>query len=339
MQRRQQAVNAAAGIRRAEITAPGHTVIIPAYNAELFLERAVTSALEQTVASLEVIIVDDGSQDGTPALARALAAQDGRVRVLAMERNGGPGAARNLGLDHARGEWIAVLDADDAMAPTRLAQLTALAATARADVVADNLLIQPDSATGGPLVPMFQIEHNTPILISLETFVRRNEPLGADRGLGYLKPMVHRQMLQRTKARYRPELRIGEDYHFCLDLLAAGAVYAVTSEALYLYTARAGSISYRLSRRDTLALIEAHQAFVQSYAERMTPGLRQSLSTRAAALKTADRFQRLVESLRSGALAPAGSLMTRHPELLPVLARSAVEGFTRRIRSVMGGRS
>lgn len=88
------------------------SVIVPAYNATRTLEATVRSALAQTVRDLEVIVVDDGSRDDTPALARSIAKTDARVSVL-TRANGGVAAARNTGIRAARGKYVALLDADD----------------------------------------------------------------------------------------------------------------------------------------------------------------------------------------------------------------------------------
>ena len=88
------------------------SVIIPAYNAEKTLLPCCESILRGQDAEMEVILVDDGSTDGTPALCDAIAAQDGRVKVIHTP-NGGPGSARNKGMEAAAGEWIAFTDADD----------------------------------------------------------------------------------------------------------------------------------------------------------------------------------------------------------------------------------
>ena len=83
--------------------APRVTVVLIAYNAEARIERALETVLAQTLASLEVVVVDDGSADATVAVATAVAATDPRVRVL-QQRNGGPASARNHGIREARGD-------------------------------------------------------------------------------------------------------------------------------------------------------------------------------------------------------------------------------------------
>ena len=87
---------------------------------------------------LEVLIVDDGSTDNTAEVARQLALAYPSVHLVLLHKNGGPAKARNAGLDVARREWVAVLDADDAFMPERLERLTRAANGLNADVVVDN---------------------------------------------------------------------------------------------------------------------------------------------------------------------------------------------------------
>jgi len=97
---------------------PLTSVVIPAYNAELFIERTLRSVLRQTHSNLEVIVVDDGSTDKTRAIAEA-AAMDDRVRIISVP-NGGVAKARNIGIAEANGEFVAFLDADDLWHPTKI---------------------------------------------------------------------------------------------------------------------------------------------------------------------------------------------------------------------------
>jgi glycosyltransferase involved in cell wall biosynthesis len=94
------------------------SVIIPAFNVELYLADAVRSAIGQTWKQVELIIVDDGSSDGTGALADRLAAGEERIRVI-HQRNRGVSAARNAGIAAANGEFVCFLDADDVLLPDK----------------------------------------------------------------------------------------------------------------------------------------------------------------------------------------------------------------------------
>ena len=96
------------------------SVVIPAYNAALWLPDALQSVLRQTYTDWEAIVVNDGSTDGTAAVVKSYSEQDGRIRLLTQAANRGPATARNLGLLDARGEYIAFLDADDIWMPTKL---------------------------------------------------------------------------------------------------------------------------------------------------------------------------------------------------------------------------
>ena len=96
------------------------SVVIPAFNAETWLPAALESACRQTLADIEILVVDDGSIDRTSSVAMAHAARDARIRVIRRE-NGGVGAARNTAIRQARGKYIAPLDADDLWAPEKLA--------------------------------------------------------------------------------------------------------------------------------------------------------------------------------------------------------------------------
>lgn len=96
------------------------SVIMPVYNAAVWLHRAVDSVLAQSHANLELVVVDDGSQDDSHAILEAYACADARVRVQRQPANGGVAAARNAGIAVARGDFIAFLDADDWWHPAKL---------------------------------------------------------------------------------------------------------------------------------------------------------------------------------------------------------------------------
>ena len=118
------------------------SVIIPAFNAARYLDEAVASALRQTYRDLEIIVVDDGSTDDTKAVMDRYA-DHSSVRYL-RQHNRGPGAARNSGASIARGEYLAFLDADDALMPDSVEARVALAhgESPRLDFIFANYLVR-----------------------------------------------------------------------------------------------------------------------------------------------------------------------------------------------------
>src|SRR5699024_1103597 len=98
------------------LSRPPLSVVIPCKNGAQFIEEAVRSALNQTFRHIEVIVIDDASSDNTRGVVGALAARDRRVRLL-EGRGLGPGAARNDGVNAARGRYLTFVDADDKVLP------------------------------------------------------------------------------------------------------------------------------------------------------------------------------------------------------------------------------
>lgn len=98
---------------------PQVSIIVPVYKVEKYIRECVESILQQTFTNFELILIDDGSPDASGRMVDELAAQDARIRVF-HQQNAGPGAARNLGLEQAKGEFINFVDADDCVEPTFL---------------------------------------------------------------------------------------------------------------------------------------------------------------------------------------------------------------------------
>lgn len=223
------------------------SVLIPAYNAEGIILRALDSARSQTISDIEIIVVDDASTDGTVALVEGMSALDARIRLLKRGTNGGPAAARNMGLYFAEGEWIALLDADDAMQPQRLEHL--LARAGKQDVlVADNLEMYDFQAQQVARIGVDPALIGDGLRLDARGYVARcrtNQPRAVDFGL--LKPLIRASHLRKHSLTYDETARHGEDFRFYLDALLAGGSLLLLPEAYYRYTERTGSISGRKS--------------------------------------------------------------------------------------------
>lgn len=110
------------------------SIIIPVYNAEEYLEESLHSVTEQSYRNLEIICVDDGSADGSPAILQRLKSNDPRIVVLSQE-NSGAGVARNLGMKEAKGEYILFFDADDLLRKNAVRTLVKTAVRNNTDIV------------------------------------------------------------------------------------------------------------------------------------------------------------------------------------------------------------
>jgi len=97
------------------------SIVTPSYNAEKLIGRTIESVQVQSYQNWELIVVDDCSKDNTREVVRSYAAQDSRIRLVSLEKNNGaPAAPRNIGIREAKGEWVALLDADDIWHPRKL---------------------------------------------------------------------------------------------------------------------------------------------------------------------------------------------------------------------------
>jgi succinoglycan biosynthesis protein ExoO len=310
------------------------SVIIPAYKAAAFLERAVSSVLAQTMPPLEIIIVDDASPDDTLAAANRLAQASPPIRVLSMPINGGPSKARNAAIDAAAGEWVAVLDADDAWKPGRIAALTALGAEQAADYVADNQILY-DAGSSQEVRLGFRPRWATQALTAEGLFLNDLNEV-SEFGYGILKPFVRRSFLLAHGVRYEENDRYGEDFRYSADILLEGGKGVLTSEAYYVYTTRRGELSGKMSTLSQSMprfdlLIAASDALAAKYAGKIGPGLAAAIAKRRAQLwrvHLSNQARELRLNRRYGAY---GVFVLSHPPLLGWLVRQLLVRTWRRI--------
>lgn len=214
---------------------PGFSVIIPAFNAEGFLARAVSSVIEQTRPAHEIIIVDDDSKDGTFAVAQTLAAKYPCIRLIRLEINSGPSIARNRGIEASTGDWLAILDADDAFKPNRLEILAkAIETTGNPDIVSDLICLFDGENEFRPEFNIFE----APTCIDLAEFLERSRPDLGCPDFGLLKPVFRKEYLNRVGIKYPENCRHGEDALFMTCLLINSATYYVVPVHGYRYTIR-----------------------------------------------------------------------------------------------------
>jgi succinoglycan biosynthesis protein ExoO len=277
------------------------SVIIPAWKAAGFIGRAIESALMSAGVSVEVVAVDDASPDGTFETLKALALEDRRIVIDRLPKNGGPSAARNRAIELATGRFIAILDADDAVAPGRLAQMMALADKSNADIIVDNMVETDETGRQmGNVYFLKSAEFAQRCEIDLATWIHFNQPMKQDvECIGYLKPLIRRAKLAEAGVRYDEALRNSEDYYLVADLLAAGARMTYTPEAGYLYQRSSSSTSFRLQPQHTKAWLEAEKRFAARHGNRFTGKEQAALAQRIRQLRNVDQFVSAVDVVKA----------------------------------------
>ncbi|MEM9754868.1 MAG: glycosyltransferase [Pseudomonadota bacterium] len=306
-------------------TKPYVSVVIAVRNGARYLDPAIRSVLGQSFGALELILCDDASTDATPVIAADWARRDDRVRVLSAQHPTGPGAARNRGLDAARGDWIAIVDADDMIHPDRIETLLAAAEHHGADIVADDLALFGGESGRTLLAPLALSEPwhaDGAALLAAET----GPPVVP---VGYLKPMVRRSAL--GALRYREAMTVGEDFDLLMRLVLSGAGTVILPDAYYLYRRHAASTSHRLSEADVAGMEGALQAMERDFPAEAA-SLAPALAHRRRMLTHERAFAVLVARIKARAFPAAIGVLLGQPSLIGSLVRSGVDRLHRSLR-------
>jgi succinoglycan biosynthesis protein ExoO len=302
------------------------SVIIPVYNSAGTLRRAVNSVCAQTLTDIEVLLVDDGSEDDSLDVARQLAASDSRVRVIAQPTNRGKPHAMNVAIHQARGTWIAVLDADDWYQPDRLEIALAAGVACRVQLVADNQYFY-DAAASRVVRTAFPTDQ-ADLLLTKKVFIRRCDPY-AGFNYGMLKPIVRADFIRRTGLAYREGARLGEDFFYLVEFFALGGVGCLLSRPLYNWTQSFGSFSRQWTttgagpwRYDFRSALATNAEVLTALRGRREPALVELLLLRAKAFETLHHINEIARKRSAGAtLIEVAIAVLRHPSIWLVLLR------------------
>ncbi len=218
---------------------PTVSVVIPAYNAEQTLQRLLECVLNQTWRALQVILVDDGSEDRTAEIAEEIAAGDPRLTVIRRE-NLGVSSTRNAGLERCTGKYIRFVDADDTLPAESMEQMVRRAEKDRSELVIGGY----DQYFGEKR--------------SFHNLAGRDDTVPCDSMMDHLcshansyfygvlwNKLFLREIIEREKCRFQENLTWGEDFAFVMDYLAGVQRISFMKESLYDYRRTAGSASVR----------------------------------------------------------------------------------------------
>ena len=216
---------------------PKVSVIIPVYNASHYLSHCIDSILSQSLIDFELLLVDDGSIDGSDKICNEYAIKDSRIRVFHKE-NGGVSSARNLGLENADGDWVVFIDSDDWISENMLMDMYEKAMSEEADLVYSDLR-------------MFFKEHTEVLHIAkydsnkvnmLNNFIKST--FGTVVGM-----LAKRSLYEFNQVRFPVEVKFCEDFYVAVRLMLYSKKICYIPATYYCYNRQnEASASYSFSQ-------------------------------------------------------------------------------------------
>jgi len=233
---------------------PKISVIVPVYNAEKSLPRCIDSILSQTFSDFELLLIDDGSTDGSGRICDEYADKDGRIRGFHKE-NGGVGSARNVGLDNARGEWITFVDSDDWATEDYFARFYP---TEDCDIVIQSFLVN-----GKPTEDSID-DLSDHVYSDMHGFADK-DMCKSSCVLAPWAKMFRREIIERIRLRFDERFSSGEDSVFVLSYVAEIKTARTVDAKCYNYVRDcSSSLSVRgLPVTEILTFLEAYYTAMQ----------------------------------------------------------------------------
>lgn len=297
---------------------PKVSVITPAYNVAPYIGQCIESVQAQTLTDWEMVIVNDASTDETPQIVQRYL-NDSRIRLVQNERNMGLGYTRNRALREARGEWIAVLDADDWYAPERLEKLVALAEQTSADMVADLQLYLTER---GSVYAVAWATHakppKQPRTYTAEEVIRAHPAF---------KPMVRRAFLESQQIHYHEGMRQWADYAFYVEIMLKGGRFALLPEPLYYYRVRPRTLTTRYDPLEESGKALSYLLSLPGVSPHLQAVLRAAFKRRAVW----DSYPHFAHALKGRQWSKAWQWAQRSPGVLLVLMRELPLAVYRRL--------
>lgn len=214
------------------------SVVVAAYRVEAYVQKCLESISRQTYRDFEAIVVLDGAADNTPAICRAFAREDSRFVVVERE-NGGLAAARNTGLEHCRGEYIAFVDSDDAVAPDFLSTLIGAMQESGSDIAACGYVREDEN--GGEL---YHIDREKAIMSGEEFLNSMLIPINRSYGAFVWNKLYKAQIIREHQVRFPEQRVLFEDHWFNYQYMkyAESGCYAPACPYRYILRSNTGLV-------------------------------------------------------------------------------------------------
>ena len=227
------------------------SVVIPVYNVEAYLEKSISSVVNQSYRNLEILLVNDGSTDGSGGICKKYAAADSRIKYM-EQANAGSGEARNAGIAAATGRYITFLDSDDHWAPDYAVKM--MAAAAKADIAVCDFYFEDENGSTG--LSEIRMEPDMPYKV-------QDEPDIINRARTYLWGKVFRTSLLRDNKIRQPSMAINDFPIVCLLVAKAAAIIRVGEPLIYYLCAREGNTV--TSVRSLFSIYDALEALYENF--------------------------------------------------------------------------
>ena len=232
-----------------DVQNPLISVIIPVYKAERFLATCLDSLLSQTYTNTELILINDGSPDNSGQICEEYAAKDSRIRVVHKE-NGGVSSARNLGLSLFKGEYVAFVDSDDAVAPTFLEERYRNAVNTGSDAsICDFLLVKENGPFTAPA------DSNYELLTFPKAEGVRNAIVCKYYAGSCWSILFNRKLVEGV--RFNEQVHFAEDVLFVLEALLRADRICFTRKPLYFYVDHPTSSSRVAFHPENMTLMDS----------------------------------------------------------------------------------
>lgn len=224
---------------------PMISIIVPVYNVQDYVRECMDSLVNQTLKNIEIVLVDNGSRDGSTQIINEYAQRDDRIRIVTLEQNQGMPKARNIGLEVATGEYIAFVDSDDLCDITMYEKLYHQAKRFDADIVTCNVLRFTEDWRKGtdhhPEIWYSETDRATPITGCPEQFMEQ---------AAWAKILKH-SYIKKLPYKFTAGSVCCEDVPACTHVFLNTDKIALVNETLYFYRNRPNSLSNRMNKKYT----------------------------------------------------------------------------------------
>lgn len=208
------------------------SIVVPVYNNEKYLHKSIDCILRQTCSDIEIILVDNGSKDGSLGICREYAARDARIVVIDIPENVGAGVARNAGIDIARGEYIVFLDADDWYEPTMVEKLLTAVSESDSDVGICGYETYVEGVSHKNSEVFSPASRRLVTVADVRTFFSHTFPDGM---AGFLWNKIYKlSVIRENNVRFPTTERL-EDGFFNIDFFACANSCVMIGDVLYHY--------------------------------------------------------------------------------------------------------